>query len=107
MTSLLEPPIQAKYSGDSVPFAFVERSVYNVIAADGLTIGDFTPDMWGTATKFSEVLQPSREDDNVAILNIVAAGTLDDSGTPFSFRVTTQVFERAVFEERVFRLKFD
>jgi len=101
------PPRQAKYSGDSVPFAFVERGIYDTIAVNGLTIGEFTPDMWGTATKFNEVLKPSPGPAKVGLLNIVAKGTLDASGTPFSFRVTTQVFNGIELAERVFKLKFD
>ena len=108
------PPRQAKYKGDAVPFVFVEREIYNDIAADGLQITELVADgmnvMWGTATSYKEVLQPKPGSAKVGLLNIVAKGTLDDDGTPFSFRVTTQVFgdfPDLVLKERVFRLKFD
>jgi hypothetical protein len=101
------PPFQSKMSGDAVPFVFVERGVYNAIAADGLTMGDFTADMWGTATSYKEVLQPS-PGAPVGLLSIVAEGTMDEDGTPFRFRVTSQVFEDGTeLAERVFSLKFD
>jgi hypothetical protein len=99
------PPFQAKFSGDEVPMAFVDRETYNVIAADGLTIGDFTADMWGTATSYKEVLQPS-PDANVFLLNIVAEGALDQDGTQFRLRVTAQAFSSTEIAERVFSLKF-
>jgi hypothetical protein len=99
------PPIQAKSSGDAVPMVFVDRGTYNVIAADGLTMDDFTADMWGTATSYKEVLQPS-PDANVFLLSIVAEGTLDQDGTPFRLRVTAQSFDGVEIEERVFSLKF-
>ena len=99
------PPFQAKLSGDAVPMAFVDRYTYNDIAADGLTMGDFTADMWGTATSYKEVLHPS-PDANVFLLSIVAEGTLDQDGTPFRLRVTAQSFDGVEIEERVFSLNF-
>lgn len=99
------PPFQAKFSGDAVPMAFVDRDTYNVIATDGLTMDDFTADMWGTATSYKEVLQPS-PDANVFLLNIVAEGALDQDGTQFRLRITAQSFDGVEIEERVFSLKF-
>jgi hypothetical protein len=102
-----DPPIQSKLKGDSVPFVFVERETYNMIAADGLTIGDLRDyGIWGTATSFKEELQPTPP----GLLNIVAEGMRDD-GVPFRFRLTSQFFEGdvipVVIAERVFSLKFD
>lgn len=100
------PPFQAKSSGDAVPFAFVDRYTYDIIAADGLTMDDLAAAMWGMATSYKEVLQPS-PDANVGLLNIVAEGSLDQDGTPFRLRVTAQVFEYGTeLAERVFSLKF-
>ena len=101
-----DPPIQSKLKGDGVPFVFVGRDDYDMIAADGLTIDDLRDyGMWATATSYKEVLQPGTP----GLLNIVAEGTRDD-GVPFKFRLTSQFFDQdgiPVIAERVFSLKFD
>lgn len=105
------PPFQQNFKGDSVPFVFVERDTYNTIAADGLTIADLlAAGTWGTATSYKEVLSPKPGPAQVGFVNILAKGTLDDDGTPFSFHVVAQVFgdfPNLLPQERVFKLKFD
>ena len=105
-TNPFDPPVQSKLIGNSVPFVFIERATYDLIAADGLTIDDLRDyGIWGTATSYKEVLQPTPP----GLLNIVAEGTRDD-GVTFRFRVTSQIFEEdgiPVIAERVFSLKFD
>ena len=109
------PPFQAKSSGDAVPFVLVERSAYDDIAADGLYIDEFDASMWATATSYKEVLQPIPAA-NTGLLDIVAKGTLDETGALFNFRLTAQFFwivdEDGIpvgveIAERVFRLNID
>jgi len=101
-----DPPMLSKLKGDGVPFVFVERDTYNMIAADGLTIGDLRDyGAWGTATSFKEELQPIPP----GLINIVAEGMRDD-GVAFRFRLTSQFFEgdvSIIIAERVFELKFE
>jgi hypothetical protein len=104
------PPFQQNFKGDNVPFVFVERAVYNMIATDGLTIGDlYEYGLWGTATSYKEVLSPKPGPAQVGFVNIQAKGMLDDE-TPFSFHVVAQVFgdfPNLVPQERKFSLNFD
>jgi len=107
------PPIQNKLTGDAVPFVFVARDDFDAVAADGLTMADlYDVGLWGTATSFKEVLHPLPGVVQVGLINIVATGALDDDGTPFKFRLTSQFFYaddgiQVLIAERVFNLKFD
>jgi hypothetical protein len=113
------PPIQSKFSGDSVPFAFVERSVYEEIVydGDGLTYGELDANaIWGDASAYNEVLQPGGGPAKVPFLNIVSSGMLNtevdadgdgDMDNTFRFQVTAQFFDSITPTARVFTLTFD
>ena len=113
------PPIQSKFAGDSVPFAFVERSVYEEIAGDGdgLTMTELSENaIWGDASTYNEVLQPGGGPAKVPFLNIVSSGTLNteldadgdgDLDSTFRFRVTAQFFDGVTPTARVFTLTFE
>ena len=113
------PPIQSRFSGDSVPFAFVERSVYEEIVGDGDGLTKVELDsnaIWGIASSYGEVLQPGGGPAKVPFLNIVSSGALDsevdadsdgDMDSTFRFQVTAQFFDGVTPTARVFTLTFD
>jgi len=113
------PPIQSRFAGDSVPFSFVERSIYETLVSDGdgLTITELAGNaIWGSASAYNEVLQPGGGPAKVPFLNILATGALDsevdadgdgDIDSTFRFQVTSQFFDGVTPTARVFSLTFE